>query len=257
MNFTNATGANNLKGAGTVGKIMTPPPRLPLSLLLVSVGMWAWRQDMICYFLRQLIHHVKLHQSLWPLRTVVLLAALGIGFVGAQPSQAPGTLGSLGGQAQPAAPQGAIAPGPAARGVSRLALSVTQLGAFRCVERADQVARFLGRGAGDIFIVDRPGPGSNIDLISVTMIVNQGGGSHSTIEISLTPTAAGCTAAYAASVSVAEPCEQAERKLYSGQAFKPVESAAPHRIATIGNEARVLSRPVPGGCVLTKHEVVR
>lgn len=212
---------------------------------------------MICYLLRPLRKLVNLHQSLRPLRAVALLTALGIGFAGAQPSQAPGAMGAPAAQAQPAVPQGATTSGPTARGVSKLALSITQLGAFRCVERAEQLARFLGRGTGDIFIVDRPGPGPNIDLISVTMIANQGGGNHSTIEISLTPTPTGCTASYAASVSASEPCEQAERKLYSGQAFKPVESGAPHRIATIGNEARVLSRPVPGGCVLTKHEVVR
>ena len=182
---------------------------------------------------------------------------LGIGYACAQPSQTPNAVGTPTGQTQPAAPQAAAASGSADRGVSRLALSVTQMGAFRCVERADQLAKFLGRGAGDIFIVDRPGPGPNVYLISVTMIVNQGGGNHSTIEISLMPTTTGCTASYAASVSAAEPCEQAERKLYSGLAFKPVESGAPHRIATIGNQARVLSRPAAGGCVLTKHEVIR
>ena len=197
------------------------------------------------------------HQPVRLLQAIALLAGFGIGYACAQPSQTPNAVGTPTGQMQPAAPQAAAASGSADRGVSRLALSVTQMGAFRCVERADQLAKFLGRGAGDIFIVDRPGPGPNVDLISVTMIVNQGGGNHSTIEISLTPTTTGCTASYAASVSAAEPCEQAERKLYSGLAFKPVESGAPHRIATIGNQARVLSRPVPGGCVLTKHEVIR
>jgi hypothetical protein len=212
---------------------------------------------MICYLSTQWFRRVYLHQSFRPLREAVLLAGLGIGIAGAQPSQTPSAVAAPAGQVQPTAPQAAAASAPAGRGVSRLALSVTQMGAFRCVERADQIARFLGRGAGDIFIVDRPGPGPNMDLITVTMIVSQGGGNHSTIEISLTPTPTGCTAAYAASVSATEPCEQAERKLYSGLAFKPVESGAPHRVATIGNEARVLSRPVPGGCVLTKHEVVR
>lgn len=197
------------------------------------------------------------YHSFRRLQAAALLAGLGIGLADAQPSQTPNAMGTPTGQTQLAATRAAAASGSAERGVSRLALSITQLGAFRCVERADQLAKFLGRGAGDIFIVDRPGQGPNFDLISVTMIVNQGGGNHSTIEISLTPTPTGCTASYVASVSAAEPCEQAERKLYSGQAFKPVESGAPHRIATIGNEARVLSRPVPGGCVLTKHEVVR
>lgn len=212
---------------------------------------------MLGHFANQFVMRVNRSQSLRPLQAAALLACLGIGLAGAQPSQAPRPLGSPAGQVQPAAPQAAAVSDPALRGVSRLALSVTQLGAFRCVERADQLARFLGRGAGDIFIVDRPGPGPGFDLISVTMIVNQGGGNHSTIEIILTPTPTGCSASYAASVSAAEPCEPAERKLYSGLAFKPVESGAPHRLATIGNEARVLSRPVPGGCVLTKHEVVR
>ena len=184
-----------------------------------------------------------------------LWSGLGAAAVHAQPAPPAAAAGAFAAPAQPAAAPAAA--GPAGRGVSRLAVTVTQMGAFRCVERADQVARFLGRGTGDIFIVDRPGPGPNVDLITVTMIVNQSGGNHSTIEISLAPTPNGCTASYAASVSAAEPCEQAERKLYSGLAFKPVESGAPHRVATIGNEARVLSRPVPGGCVLTKHEVVR
>ena len=197
------------------------------------------------------------NQSVRLLQASALIAGLGIGFAGAQPSQSPNALGTTAAQAQLTTPQAAAASGSAERGVSRLALSVTQMGAFRCVERADQVAKFLGRGTGDIFIVDRPGPGPNVDLISVTMIVNQGGGNHSTIEISLTSTPTGCMASYAASVSAAEPCEQAERKLYSGLAFKSVESGAPHRVATIGNQARVMSRPVPGGCVLTKHEVVR
>ncbi len=214
---------------------------------------------MICYLLRPLRKLVNLHQSIQFLGAIALLAALGIGAAAAQPAPAAGAGGAIAPatQVQPAAPQAAAASAPAGRSVSRLALSVTQMGAFRCVERADQVARFLGRGPGDIFIVDRPAPGPNVDLITVTMIVNQGGGNHSTIEISLTPTPTGCTASYAASVSAAEPCEQAERKLYSGLAFRPLESGAPHRVATIGNEARVLSRPVPGGCVLTKHEVVR
>lgn len=178
---------------------------------------------------------------------------LAMGSVSAQPSQGPGAVGGSSGPAQRASPLGT----PVVRNVSRLAISLTQLGAFRCVERGDQVARFFGRGAGDIFIVDRPGSRPNDDLISVTMIVSLGGGNHSTIDLSLAPTPNGCTAFYAASVAAAEPCEQAERKLYRGLAFRPVNGGVPHRVATIGKEARVLSRPVPGGCLLTKHEVVR
>lgn len=200
---------------------------------------------------------VKLSQSLRIVRIAALWSGLGVAALHAQPTLPASAVGASAPPAQPAEAQAAAASGALGRGVSRLALAVTQTGAFRCVERADQVARFLGRGTGDIFIVDRPGPGPNVDLITVTMIVNQGAGNHSTIELSLTPTPNGCTAAYAASVSAAEPCEQAERKLYSGLAFRPVESGAPHRVGTVGNEVRVLSRPVPGGCVLTKYEVVR
>ena len=206
---------------------------------------------MLRYLLKQFIERMNLTQSFRPLQAVALLASLFIEFASAQSTETPSAV------VAPAAPQAAAGSGSAQWGVSKLALSVTQLGAFRCVERADKLTKFLGRGASDIFIVDRPGQGPNVDLISVTMIVNQGGDNHSTIEINLAQTPTGCTASYVASVSATEPCEQSERKFYSGLAFKPVGSGAPHRIATIGNEARVLSRPVPGGCVLTKHEVIR
>lgn len=200
---------------------------------------------------------MKSYQAIAPLRALSLLMIFSAGAVRAQPSQGSGAGRFPSVPAQPAGLQSPMAAGPVARGVSRLAVSVTQMGAFRCVERADQLARFFGKGVGDIFIVDRPGSRPNADLISATMIVNQGAGNYPTIDISLVPTPYGCTAFYAASVSAAEPCEQAEGRLYRGLVFRPVQSGLPQRIATIGNEARVLSRPVPGGCLLTKHEVVR
>lgn len=192
------------------------------------------------------------------LRALLLLTALSIGSASAQPSRGPGAAAVPLSPAQPAGrPQSPAIATPAGRSVSRLAVSVTQMGVFRCVERADQVAKFLGRGLNDIYIVDRPGSGANVDLITATMIVDQAGMNHPTIEISLVPTANGCTASYAASVFAAESCEQAERRLYKGLTFRPVKPGVPHRIATIGTQARVLSRPASGGCLLTKHEVVR
>jgi len=187
-------------------------------------------------------------------QVIALMIGFSVCAVFAQPNQALNSVGTP--SVQPTVQPSTTGSTPSGRGVSRLAISVTQLGAFRCVERADQVVKFLGRGAGDIFIVDRPGSASNIDLITVTMLAKQDGDGYSTTEISLVPTPSGCTASYAATISSEQPCEQAERKLYNGLAFKQVESTT-HRIATIGTEARVISRPVPGGCVLTKYEVVR
>lgn len=177
----------------------------------------------------------------------------------AQPSPAPMTPSAPSGATSPAqADAGAAAPTQRVgnSGVSRLALVVTQVGALRCVERADQVAKFFGRGTGDTFIVHGPVAGGAPDLMAVTMIVQQGGNNPATIDIHLSPTPNGCAASYAASVTSNEPCPQAERKLYSALSFKAID-ALPHRMAAIGNEARVLSRPIPGGCLLTKYEVIR
>jgi hypothetical protein len=208
-------------------------------------------------FLQQEIRPVLPLRATGPLRVLLLLTIFCMGSARAQLSQESRPGRPMTGAIPSAGRQGAATKPQSAANASNLALSITQMGAFRCVERADQVARFFSRGAGDIFIVDRPGPRPNADQISVTMIVNQGLGNYPTVDISLTPTANGCTAFYAASITAPESCEQAERTLYRGLTFKILRSGLPHRIATIGNEARVLSRPVPGGCLLTKSEVIR
>lgn len=140
--------------------------------------------------------------------------------------------------------------------VSRLALEVANQGALRCVERADQLAKFFGRGENEVSIVDKSMGASSIDLVSATLLVPTEGRNYSTVDISLVPTANGCTASYSATVYVAESCAQSEKKYYGDLTFKPL-GRVPYRLALIGSNARVLSKELPGGCMFTKHEVIR
>lgn len=145
---------------------------------------------------------------------------------------------------------------PTQGGVSKLAMTVVQLGVLRCVERAEQVARFLGRGQGDILVFNRAGPSSGEDFVSATMLVPTGGGQHASVELVLVPSPTGCGASYTATLHLAEKCEQAESKVYPGLTFRPLGST-PYRLAVISDMARVQTLDVVGGCVLSKHEVVK
>jgi hypothetical protein len=140
--------------------------------------------------------------------------------------------------------------------ISKLALAVAQMGVLRCVERADQLAKFLGRGTGEVFILDRPGANPSTDMVSATLLVPTGDGNHSTVEINLAPNATGCSASYSAISHVNTKCDPAEKKLFPGLVFKPL-GEVPYRLALINEAGRALSRDVPGGCLLVKHEVIR
>ena len=162
-----------------------------------------------------------------------------------------------------AAPAPAPAPQPIQQGrsvqpsgVSKLALAVVQLGTLRCTEMADKVAKFVGRGTGEVVIVDRLAAQSSSDVVSATMIVSVDGGIYSSVDIVLTPTASGCSAVYSATIHIAEKCEQAQKRLYSDLAFSQINDV-PFRISSISDNARVLSQDVSTGCLLTKHEVVK
>lgn len=162
---------------------------------------------------------------------------------------APATPAAAAGGPRPAAP-------PPTANVSRLALSVAQLGVLRCVERADQLAKFLGRGAGEVLILDRPGANPSAEMFSATLLVPTGDGNHSTVEINLAPNATGCSASYSAISHVNTKCDQAEKKFFPDLMFKPL-GEAPYRLALINETGRALSREVPSGCLLVKHEVIR
>ena len=167
------------------------------------------------------------------------------------------------GATAPAASAPAPAPQPVQQGravqppsVSKLALAVVQLGALRCTEMADKVAKFVGRGTGEVLIVDRVAAQSSSDIISATMIVPLDGGAFSSVDIVLAPTANGCSAVYSARIHVAEKCEQAQKRLYGDLAFSQINDV-PYRISSISDSARVLSQDVATGCMLMKHEVVK
>ena len=141
-------------------------------------------------------------------------------------------------------------------GVSKLALAVVQLGNLRCAEMADKVAKFVGRGTGEVVIVDRLAAQSSSDVVSATMIVPVDGGIYSSVDIVLAPTSNGCSTVYSATIHVAEKCEQAQKTLYGGLAFSQINDV-PYRISSISDSARILSQDVATGCLLTKREIVR
>jgi len=163
------------------------------------------------------------------------------------------TASCLSALAQTGAPAvGAAAPG----NISKLAMTVVQMGVLRCAERAEQLARFLGRNSGDVLIFNRAGPTSGEDFVSATLLMPAGNGQHASVEVTLVPSASGCSAAYTATLHLPEKCEQAEAKVYQGLTFRPL-GAAPYRLAVISDKARVHSLDVAGGCLLFKHEVVK
>lgn len=158
-------------------------------------------------------------------------------------------------------PQAAVQPvqpgaAPQSQGISKLALTVAQLGVLRCVERADQVAKFLGRGVKEVLIMDKPARGMPADMVSATLLVPMDDGNYSTVEINLFPTANGCSANYSATLQMADSCAQSETKFYGNLVFKPLDGT-PYRVSMINDNARVLSKKLPTGCLLTKHEVIR
>lgn len=141
-------------------------------------------------------------------------------------------------------------------GVSKLALAVVQLGVLRCVERAEQVSKFLSRGSNDVLILDRPAVGNAADMVTASLLVPTEAGGHSTVQISLVPTPNGCSANYSAILHVAMKCEEAEKKLFPGLAFRPLREGS-YRLALIGEVGRVLSSEAAGRCSLVKSEVIR
>ena len=185
---------------------------------------------------------------------LILLIAV---FSTARGAQAEPVAGDSARPANNQSPQ-AVQPGavPQTPEVSRLALAVAQLGVLRCVERADQVAKFVGRGVKEVLIVDRPARGTSADMVSATLLVPMEDGNYSTVEINLFPTASGCSANYSATLQVPESCTQAEKKYYGDLVFKPLEGT-PYRLSLVNDNARALSRKLPTGCLLTKHEVIR
>jgi hypothetical protein len=140
--------------------------------------------------------------------------------------------------------------------VSKLALAVAQLGVLRCVERADQVSKFLSPTGSETLIVDSlPGNASG-DMVTATLFVPVEGGEASTVEVSLFPAANGCNARYSAISHVAAKCSVAESKNFPGLVFNLLGSG-PYRLVGIGNSGRVLSQDLSDGCLFLKHEVIR
>ena len=139
---------------------------------------------------------------------------------------------------------------------SKLAIAATQIGALRCAERADQVAKFLTSNQGDLLILDHEVGVPVKDLMTATLIVPFGNEDFSTVEVTLTPTTAGCSAHYSATIFSPVKCVDAEKKFYGDLVFQGIENV-PYRMAMISKSARVMSRKVARGCLLTKNEVIR
>jgi len=140
--------------------------------------------------------------------------------------------------------------------VSKLALTMVQLGALRCVERADQLSKFLSPSGTEVAIVDNISAGAISEVITATLLVPSNEFRYSTAEITLTPTINGCSAHYAVTYYVPEKCPEAEKRLYRDLIFNPLEDL-PFRLTMIGAGARVLSHQIAAGCLITKHEFIR
>lgn len=140
--------------------------------------------------------------------------------------------------------------------VAKLPLALAKMGAFRCIERADQLSKFLSRGQGDILIVDRDeSANTNAKMITATLITPVDDNLYSTVSIVLAPTHNGCSASYSSVLTVPQACDKAEKQHFPSLSFNPI-GKTPYRVAVIGANARVLSNNVVSGCVLTKHELI-
>ncbi len=142
------------------------------------------------------------------------------------------------------------------RGTHQLAVALTKMGAFRCVERANQVGHFLsGGGGGEVILVDLPGRSPASDLIHATMLVPTEKNALSSVEITLAPTASSCQASYEATTQSTEPCNKTIKQEYPRHEFTEIKKTGV-LIASLGKHSRVMAKPVGKGCMLVKHEMI-
>ncbi len=146
-------------------------------------------------------------------------------------------------------------PQRAAKGTHQLAVVLTKMGAFRCVERANQIAHFLGGSGGEVLLVDLPGRTPASDLIHATMLVPIEKDTLSSVEITLAPSISGCQASYEATIHSPARCSEAIKQQYPKQEFTEIEKTGV-LIASLGKHSRVTARPANSGCLLLKHELI-
>lgn len=131
------------------------------------------------------------------------------------------------------------------------------MGALACVERSDQVARFLDPGRTSRTLIQTPADNPNRRLLMLTMVGEPQPGSYSLSNIALAPGQAnGCGASYRTITWVNLPCEKAQAAEFPTVKFTRIDSLAVSA-AVINQNMWIVTMPAGPGCVIEKEETVQ
>ena len=150
------------------------------------------------------------------------------------------------------APQAAAPAGQA----HPLAVSVARIGAFACVERANQIANFLDASQTSQVIVPAPENGANQRLLISSMVIPSG---NATViaGVALAPAQAnGCGGSYRVLSYSELPCRKAIEKLHPTLKFNKLDRSDVE-LAVASRTLWIMAMPAGTGCVFNKEEIVQ
>jgi hypothetical protein len=140
--------------------------------------------------------------------------------------------------------------------VHPLAESVTRIGGFACVERANQIAMFLDPEVKSQSLIQTPASNPNRHLLMSAMVIPLAGNTYALGAVSLAPNqASGCDGSYHV-VSYADmSCDKAREKNFPNVKFNKMNQLDVS-IAVLSKNLWVITIPAGSGCLLLKEELI-
>lgn len=137
-----------------------------------------------------------------------------------------------------------------------LAVSLARLGAFACVERANQMANFLDAGQSATVIAPPPEDNPNQRLMMPSLLIPSSNG-VAIASIALAPAQAnGCGSGYRVVSFLEMSCRKAIEMNYASLKFSKLQGSEVE-LAIVGKKMQVIAMPAGTGCVFDKQEIVQ
>ncbi|MBP7566127.1 MAG: hypothetical protein KA795_08970 [Burkholderiaceae bacterium] len=135
-------------------------------------------------------------------------------------------------------------------------MNVARIGAFACVERANQIANFLDAGQAAQVIVPAPENNANQRLLISSMVI-PAGKTTAVASVALAPSQAnGCGGSYRVLSYSPLPCRQAIEKNHPTLRFAKLDGSDV-QLAVASRSLWILAMPAGTGCVFDKEEIVQ
>lgn len=137
-----------------------------------------------------------------------------------------------------------------------LAVNLARAGALQCVERANQVARFVDPSTISQTLLQVADNNPNTHLVMATMVVPSDKKTDSLVSVALAPNQAnGCGGSYHAISYLDAPCDQATARTFPNIKFNRMNNTSVS-VAVINRTMWVLAMSAGKGCVIQKEEVL-